>query len=164
VIALRDIQPGEEILISYLDSSLEKPYAERQKRLSEQWKFNCTCPVCSGGKIIESDKRMKEITKAKERLSKSYGRADKIIKYAKELVELYRDEEMWVPLPQWYEVVAYTSNHLGNDAEMREFAELAKKHWTILLGKDAPQVRGMEALLDDPESHPSHPSQNSRED
>lgn len=45
VYALRDIQPGEEIEISYLD--LTMPRARRQHRATG-WSFECRCPACSG--------------------------------------------------------------------------------------------------------------------
>jgi hypothetical protein len=41
--ALRDLDAGEEILISYFDILL--PRDERQKRMSK-WGFHCHCPVC----------------------------------------------------------------------------------------------------------------------
>lgn len=42
--ALRDIKPGEELLISYIDESL--PYPERQQELYEHYLFTCRCPKC----------------------------------------------------------------------------------------------------------------------
>ena len=44
VYALRDIEPGEEIEISYF--RLTQSRASRQ-RVSAQWGFQCTCPACS---------------------------------------------------------------------------------------------------------------------
>jgi hypothetical protein len=41
--ALRNLDAGEEILISYFDILL--PREERQRRMSK-WGFNCHCPVC----------------------------------------------------------------------------------------------------------------------
>ncbi|KZO93300.1 SET domain-containing protein [Calocera viscosa TUFC12733] len=45
VIALRDLQSGEEILTSYLDVAL--PRAERQKELKERYLFDCECTLCT---------------------------------------------------------------------------------------------------------------------
>lgn len=44
VFALRDIDPGEEIVISYFNITL--PRNERQER-AKKWGFTCTCPACS---------------------------------------------------------------------------------------------------------------------
>jgi hypothetical protein len=45
VIALREILPGEELLQSYIDCSLDT--AARQKELRD-YGFICNCPKCSG--------------------------------------------------------------------------------------------------------------------
>uniref|UniRef100_T1PLE1 Protein-lysine N-trimethyltransferase SMYD5 n=1 Tax=Musca domestica TaxID=7370 RepID=T1PLE1_MUSDO len=45
--ATRDIQPGEEICISYLDEcQLERSRHSRQKILKENYIFVCNCPKC----------------------------------------------------------------------------------------------------------------------
>ena len=44
VIATRDIAPGAELLVSYIDES--RPYADRQKELLERYCFHCACPKC----------------------------------------------------------------------------------------------------------------------
>lgn len=45
VVATRDIPPGAELLVSYIDESL--PFADRQKELLERYCFRCSCPKCS---------------------------------------------------------------------------------------------------------------------
>ncbi|KAF5336582.1 hypothetical protein D9611_006638 [Ephemerocybe angulata] len=45
VIALKHIQPGEEILTSYIDTTL--PRELRQQSLKETYHFTCRCPVCA---------------------------------------------------------------------------------------------------------------------
>ncbi|RDB18387.1 Histone-lysine N-methyltransferase ASHR1 [Hypsizygus marmoreus] len=44
VIALRAIQPDEEILTSYIDTTLPKD--QRQKALQETYNFDCSCDLC----------------------------------------------------------------------------------------------------------------------
>ncbi|RNF25779.1 SET and MYND domain-containing protein [Trypanosoma conorhini] len=44
VVALRDIEPGEELCISYIDETLS--YPERQQELYEHYLFTCRCPTC----------------------------------------------------------------------------------------------------------------------
>ncbi|KAG0205389.1 SET and MYND domain-containing protein 3 [Mortierella sp. GBA30] len=41
---IRDIQPGEELMISYIDQI--GTTQERQKQLQEQYHFSCDCPLC----------------------------------------------------------------------------------------------------------------------
>ncbi|KAG6379628.1 hypothetical protein JVT61DRAFT_10144 [Boletus reticuloceps] len=44
VIALRDIAAGEEVLMTYVDTTL--PKAQRQQVLTETYNFTCQCPLC----------------------------------------------------------------------------------------------------------------------
>lgn len=44
VVPLRDIEKGEEILISYIDANL--PYCNRQDELCERYFFKCQCSKC----------------------------------------------------------------------------------------------------------------------
>lgn len=44
VIALRSIEPNEEIVTSYIDTTLPKPL--RQKQLQETYNFTCACNLC----------------------------------------------------------------------------------------------------------------------
>ncbi|KAM7195077.1 hypothetical protein V8F33_006946 [Rhypophila sp. PSN 637] len=55
-VATRDIEPAEEISISYIP--LGMPTLYRRKSLSN-WSFKCTCSLCSSGtdSPSESDKR-----------------------------------------------------------------------------------------------------------
>ncbi|GAA5868574.1 hypothetical protein JCM3774_005433 [Rhodotorula dairenensis] len=45
VVALRDLEPGEEVVTSYVDLSL--PRSERQRELEERYKFRCRCQGCT---------------------------------------------------------------------------------------------------------------------
>ncbi|KAG1722630.1 uncharacterized protein EDB91DRAFT_202837 [Suillus paluster] len=52
VIALRDISPNEEILTSYVDTTL--PRSLRQAALKETYDFTCQCEVCHHDNKIDS--------------------------------------------------------------------------------------------------------------
>ncbi|KAF5364937.1 hypothetical protein D9758_008087 [Tetrapyrgos nigripes] len=56
VVAMRDIQPGEEILTSYIDTTL--PKSSRQKTLQETYYFTCKCNLCSGQLDIDPREAM----------------------------------------------------------------------------------------------------------
>lgn len=51
VIALRDISPNEEILTSYIDTTL--PRSLRQAALEETYDFTCQCELCHDGNKID---------------------------------------------------------------------------------------------------------------
>lgn len=44
LVARRAIAAGDEVTITYLDSSL--PVVERRARLQGSYGFQCTCPLC----------------------------------------------------------------------------------------------------------------------
>merc|ERR1712194_647744 len=44
--AHKDIEPGEELYISYIDA-YNMTHSERQSHLQRKWKFSCCCPVCA---------------------------------------------------------------------------------------------------------------------
>ncbi|KAF8526583.1 hypothetical protein BU17DRAFT_40361 [Hysterangium stoloniferum] len=45
VIALKDIERGQEVLTSYIDTTV--PTAQRQRTLKESYNFSCICTLCS---------------------------------------------------------------------------------------------------------------------
>jgi hypothetical protein len=53
VIPLRQIEKGEEVLISYIDDNL--PYRNRQKELYERYFFTCQCRKCLQGPTAPTD-------------------------------------------------------------------------------------------------------------
>ena len=57
LLAYRDISPGEEITISYIDEGMTR--AERQSELAKGYRFTCTCKMCSApaSVIANSDRR-----------------------------------------------------------------------------------------------------------
>ena len=60
VIAFRDIEPGEELSLSYVD--VGKTHEERQRAL-QRWGFTCTCAMCTApaSEIAASDARRTRI-------------------------------------------------------------------------------------------------------
>ena len=60
--ATRDISPGEEVLISYLDEfQREQSRHSRQKYLRDNYLFTCQCPKCAeqvGDPDVTSDEEM----------------------------------------------------------------------------------------------------------
>ncbi|KAF9652312.1 SET domain-containing protein [Thelephora ganbajun] len=44
LVCIRDINPGDEIVISYVDTTL--PYDRRRAQLKDAYGFDCVCPLC----------------------------------------------------------------------------------------------------------------------
>src|SRR2546421_2922574 len=53
VLPLRQIEEGEEILVSYIDSNM--PYANRQQELRARYFFTCQCSKCLQGSTAPTD-------------------------------------------------------------------------------------------------------------
>ncbi|KAI6104233.1 hypothetical protein F5141DRAFT_1128058 [Pisolithus sp. B1] len=66
VVALRNIAPGEEILMSYVDTTL--PKSLRQNALTETYNFQCCCKACI--ESSEVDPRMCPLPTEKNRISR----------------------------------------------------------------------------------------------
>ncbi|KAL2156436.1 hypothetical protein VTH82DRAFT_1181 [Thermothelomyces myriococcoides] len=69
--AARDIAPGEEITLSYIDPLLPGGRAARMARLRQNWGFECSCPLCSlePARAEESDRRIAQIAEIKDELA-----------------------------------------------------------------------------------------------
>jgi hypothetical protein len=157
--ALRDINPGEEITIAYLDEALDAPREKRQEQLKENWGFTCKCALCSADpeKIAISDEHRIMIAHDKEKLRRGLAEQKPTVMYrvATQMCQLYEDEGLIAPRAKSYEIAAYAAAMIGDENEVRRFANLAKRYWRILAGKDSFEVRKMDDLRRDPTGHPS---------
>jgi hypothetical protein len=157
VIALRDIEAGEEILNSYLDASEELTSAERREKVKDEWNFTCTCPICAGEGVKESDRRRRQITKARAAIEAAGRSAAGVLPHVKTLLRLYEEEQMIMPRPENYWLAAVVANALGLEEQAVGFAGMARKYWAIMFGEDSSLVKDALALELDPAGHPSRP-------
>ncbi|WEW58490.1 hypothetical protein PRK78_003958 [Emydomyces testavorans] len=58
--ALRDIEKGDQIFVSYIDNT--DPYAIRQSQLSKRYFFDCKCPKCEREKDTLNDGFLRDVT------------------------------------------------------------------------------------------------------
>lgn len=68
--AVRDVAPGEELCVSYLDVLTHPTKAIRGAKFKEIWDFECTCSVCSltGEELRASDARRTTIARIYDEL------------------------------------------------------------------------------------------------
>ncbi|CAN9165956.1 unnamed protein product [Alternaria alternata] len=105
--AYRDIEPGEEITVSYLLLGLPSP---KRQSLIRRWGFKCTCDLCSLP-IQErqaSDLRRTVIAQAEEKiieLAQEY-KLTEAISLAEESVEMIKEEGIWSMLTDEYAMLA----------------------------------------------------------
>ncbi|KAI1302032.1 hypothetical protein F5Y03DRAFT_362542 [Xylaria venustula] len=157
--ALRDIDKGEEITITYL-SPLKNRKA-RQKALQEKFGFTCLCHLCSlpPEQSQESDKRLEEI----HRLDVVIDQLGiegllvfpiRTLHYFHQQVHLYRDQGREdVGFAQAFVNAARLAIANSDLARGRIFAERAASVWKTTVGVDDTQTVKYEALAQDPSKH-----------
>ncbi|KAK3391885.1 hypothetical protein B0T20DRAFT_422477 [Sordaria brevicollis] len=161
ITAVRDILPGEEITISYINP-LQTRQA-RQKQLREGWGFDCFCEHCSRsrGRSEESDRRIR-LTRKIRRLLKEEGEDEgsevvkgrtERTKMAELLVSLYEMEGLWGMIYEAYGIAAREYSKAGEAWMAMKWACMAVEFGAMVLGEDDEEVRGMKELVRDPWGH-----------
>ncbi len=150
-VAVRDILPGEELSISYIDVTI--PRAERLSRLGD-WGFNCSCAQCRMGdaEAAASDanlERIKALQADLDNFAENVVTADT----GAELVELYLRERLHIYLAPAYTRAAINFALFGEVEKSQEYAALAAEAATREFGPQAGDVQPMKALAEDPRKH-----------
>ncbi|KAK2041373.1 SET domain-containing protein [Colletotrichum somersetense] len=151
--AVRDIQPGEELTISYVDSLSAR--VVRQDRARRNWGFGCSCAHCSLPEpfVRASDQRLVRMWEVEQQLSHWNGEAvdeDMI----EGLVGMYRQEGLdGSHGGDAFRLAALNYNSLGMEAEALGYARLAEEQLLLEKGPAARQVGDMRDLMRDPKAH-----------
>jgi hypothetical protein len=167
--AVRNVDKGEEITISYIDPL--HPLAERQRILRQKYGFTCSCAKCSldsGPRTVSDENRTKLrkwLSDPNRRtfqnwLSDTEGEIDrkKVQAYSKELIEflkLLKNEHLQVLRSVWMEVTDLIARMLiaMADPSSRSKLEVARDVWnvdkTIISGIED-QVGLYESWIQDP--------------
>ncbi|WQF85703.1 Putative SET domain-containing protein [Colletotrichum destructivum] len=151
--AVRDIQPGEELTISYLDSLRAR--VVRQDRAQRNWGFGCTCAHCSLPEafVRASDQRLVRMWEIEQQLSHWNG--EKVDEEMIEtLVTLYRQEQLDQSHgSDAFRLAALNYNSLGMEEEAVGYAKLAEEQLLLEGGPRSKRVEDMRSLLRDPRAH-----------
>ncbi|EXA29335.1 hypothetical protein FOVG_19159 [Fusarium oxysporum f. sp. pisi HDV247] len=158
--AIRDIEPGEEITISYDHGG---PSTSRKPWLKEQFGFDCDCPVCRLPlvELEKSDKRRKQIQQLDQdigdpvrmmsRPSASLLNCRSLLQVLKE--EFEEDTSILVARAN-YDAFQIAIVH-GDLARGAVFADRAYQVRLICEGEDSSDTERMQRLAEDPTIHPS---------
>lgn len=175
VYAVRDIFPGEELTISYVESvpfllpfpyshadwhvsdlrcdSVIQNHSTRQQTLSSTWAFTCTCPRCTLEPHLraESDSRVAQMQQLRRELDDHSSSATP--QKAELFLTLYELEGLQVRIYEAYYRVALEWNGVGDAARAVRYARLCLDKGLLLRGEDRPFVESMRELVSDPEGH-----------
>ncbi|KAG6293350.1 hypothetical protein E4U09_003029 [Claviceps aff. purpurea] len=157
--AIRDIDAGEEITLSYVDYLQSR---ERRKRtLKDYYDFTCSCGLCS-----LPDKQSRQHYRKLEqivRLHQPYlqcGEKDfaksplKVLGYLHSRARLYTEigrED--VDLAKIYQDCWWIANLHGDSARARVFSQRAVSLWKTLVGADHESTRWFVNEVQDPADH-----------
>ena len=157
VTASRDILPGEELTITYIDPV--QRHQARQEVLRKSWGFNCTCSACSASSklVAASDTRIDTIIEIQEELADRTEMSQGSPKLAEKLISLLRTEQLWALVHDGYFGVAVEYNGIGDAVSAQRYALLALQTRSVCRpgGAIDDWDRDMFMLSTDPQTHPS---------
>lgn len=151
--AVRDIQQGEEISISYID--VLQPRDKRQARLRE-WGFDCRCRQCSlpAAAAAASDANVARIRDLAGILDSVDGAAEPVTAdMGRELVEMHARERLDLYLGPACTRAALNYGMFGMRDEAVEYGRRAIEALTNQVGSDAPDLPSLRALVEDLTTH-----------
>ncbi|PKS06746.1 hypothetical protein jhhlp_006820 [Lomentospora prolificans] len=150
-IAFRDIEPGEELTISYADFGMLRD--ERQDFLRVRWGFTCTCDLCNlpEDEVVASDARREKIRDIRDVVLKhvNKGEFNQAIKKHKMMIDLIVEEGMLVPLGEYYDIMARLYNTIGDRRNTEKWARMAIDDLELFGGEEIyEQVPELRDILD----------------
>jgi hypothetical protein len=144
--AVRDIQEGEELTLSYLAGGAS---TERQSRLKEYFGFNCTCEACSlpAAELEASDTRLKSAQKLDEAIGdprRVRHLPERALADCRALLGVYRDEAIFdLRLPRlYYDAFQIAAMH-ADAARASVFAKACADARAVCEGEDSEEVKRM---------------------
>jgi hypothetical protein len=139
--ALRDIEEGQEITISYLASTSE--YTERQRFLKEKFKFDCHCQLCSLPPVRrkESDDRLNKLQAIDGLIGNFFwdGDLETALHLLHTMFDLFKEEGIWdASIARAYNDAYELAMEYGDEPRGRVFAERAYDARSVIEGSDGP--------------------------
>lgn len=151
--AVRRINPGEHISLSYLDPLAS--HRERQAGATAAWGSQCGCQQCSPDReedFEESETRLSEIKWIESKMldDTSTEVSTGLIAY---LLGLYENERLHCCVAAAYALAARNFNMLGFAGEAITYADLAIEALKIEKGESALEIAALQELRQAPKRH-----------
>lgn len=158
--AVRDIERGQEIAISYLGETLS--YIKRQAILKHRFRFDCACRLCSATQFqrSKSDARIRTIQQAHAILAWDKGGAFKLdyedaLTLTRGMLTAFEKEGACdVRFPGVYLTAFQVAIKNGDTARAKIFVERAYAAIVLVEGDDSPEAEKVAALVEQPTLHP----------
>ena len=148
--AIRTIQPGEEITITYIDNEMTQ--AKRMQRLQRNWGFKCSCSSCTAhpSLVLESDSRLQQTTSLTKLLDDWSPASSASPEAAELLISLYKQERLDASLATAYKHAAETYSSFGKMFEAIKYARLSTEMNMLDKGFADTDVGEMRKISSDP--------------
>lgn len=146
--ALRDVEAGEELCITYIDIFQER--CLRRQELLQTFKFSCGCPVCSLPQEQQeaSDRARFRLRQLREVLPQSQGLAPQVVQKMAELIdqELQGNPaaKMWV---YHFAFGMYQDLPDGGRDQAKVFAQLALNECLVAEGQESWLSQALKSYL-----------------
>ncbi|TLS30812.1 hypothetical protein PpBr36_03896 [Pyricularia pennisetigena] len=167
VVALRDIEQGEELthsckespplhkqvtaLTTTQDVTLGGSRSQRREEL-EAWGFECRCALCSAPpqEVEVSDKRREKLNDLgiKLRLAKDL-RPKSVARLVDEMGALIEQEQLYPQAVVYYTLAARAFLAAGDRARARDFVRLAEEAWVLFQGEQHENAEGIQQLWEE---------------
>ncbi|SPQ22831.1 7e59549a-6beb-4047-8fcb-2e89e6e6e9e0 [Thermothielavioides terrestris] len=151
--AARDIAPGEELTLSYVNPLMTR--AQRLQRLERNWGFRCGCPLCAlpPARAAESDARIELARKLKQELGAWDAGSRATPEMAELLVSLYETERLWGSMHEAYTLAALEFSAAGDAWTAVKYARLGIEWGIPMVGEHDEDLAELRSLAEDPWAH-----------
>lgn len=152
--AVRDIKPGEELTISYID--ILQIRLLRQERTHNSLGFLCGCSQCSLSREESdaSDARILAISRMESELSDLSGQGPSSPMMIEKYLALHKEERLDSKMAGAYALAALNYNMLGKAEMTKKYARLSVQIGVMLdSGAGDLDANAMSVLAEDPKSH-----------
>lgn len=149
--AIRDILPGEEITITYIDNEQERE--TRMARLKKNWGFTCACSACTAHPSLtnESDARLRTIGVLTMVLDDWSAESQIVPEVAELIISLFQQERLDASLATAYKHAAEVYSSFGKRWEAMKYATLSFELSMLDKGFRHEDVREMGKMASQPE-------------
>ncbi|KAH6676775.1 hypothetical protein B0J14DRAFT_360589 [Halenospora varia] len=144
--AIRTIEPGEELTISYIDEKL--PFSTRQSHIHTHWGFHCNCTTCTlpPSSLALSDTRLQDITYLRTELLDFSPQSTATPAMAEKFISLIEKEQLWNSIAEAYMLAALRYCMWEEEGKTREYARRAAESWLVWEKKGVQNRRGLEGI------------------
>ncbi|KAK4661630.1 uncharacterized protein QC763_706210 [Podospora pseudopauciseta] len=151
--AIRDISPGEELTLSYINPIMKK--RARNKKLNRIWGFQCACPLCTKeqAQVEASDVRIHQIKELVGEFSDWSSDSRATPQLAELVLSLYEQEKLWGSMYEAYTWLALEYNAVGEPWTAVKWANRAVEWGIPVVGPKDGDMEQMRRLIKDPWAH-----------